>query len=137
MISGKSWKLKLTSLGVVTMCYYLNALLIDWSFPLFFHFISRTYPADFYLWTWANLAGQRRRFTCNTHFLEREFFTSVLDTPLPVLFPSEYVYFVIEEEVISFNLRYFELSGGLSKWMMVLKSLIALMLISNLNYHPI
>lgn len=115
----------------VTMCYYLNALLIDWSLTLFFHFISRTCPADFYLWNWTTLVGQRRRFTRNTHFLEREFFTSVLDTPL--LFPYEYVYFVIKEEVTPFNLRYFELSGGLGKWMMVLKSSIALMLISKIT----
>lgn len=104
------------------MCYYLNALLIDLSFPLFFHFISRTYPADFYLWTWAALAGQHRRFTHNTHLLEREFLIPVLDRPLPVLFPYEYVCFVIEEEVTPFNLRHFELSEGLGKWRMVLKN---------------
>lgn len=78
-LSGKSWKLNIFRF-CENMCYYLDAFLIKFFLVLSFYFISRTYPADFYLWTRATLAGQQGRFTSRL-FLEREFLTSVFDTP--------------------------------------------------------
>lgn len=83
-ISGKSWKLSIFTF-CDNMCYYLDALLVKFFPVLSFCFISKTYLAEFYLWTRAFLARQHIRFTSNTHFLEREFLILSLTSPCQAL----------------------------------------------------